>query len=244
MTVLSEQRKYYNSIYKKQKTDRVSKKTDVSMRGFVSKYIKSKYKEILEIGCGDGLLTKYLLKSGREITTIDISKIAIESVKEQYKSQIILGKIVPIEGDAITYLSKSKKKYDAIVGSGIIHHIDKKYWMKLFRSAYKCIKPGGILVIGPEPNANGLYYYLWRFAPLVYRIIGVDYTPEVERGTFDMKTRYLSKCAKLAGFSKVNIDPYQHFPDFNINFLITLNRLFNNIASGKNSMYFTIRAEK
>lgn len=83
-----------------------------------------KAKNILDIGCGEGLLAKLLLKKGvaQKVLGIDTSAKAIELGKELYSNSI---KIKKMELKHQSFMSMNKRrKFDYIVCSEVIEHVD------------------------------------------------------------------------------------------------------------------------
>lgn len=211
---------------------------------FIEDILKAGSENILEIGCGNGLLTYFLLKKGVKITAIDISRKAIENMRKQFRSEITQGRLRLECGDLIEFLENSNETFDAIIGSGIIHHIEKSDWNRLFALSHKRLKPKGIFTCGPEPNAGGLYSICWRFAKYFYKIFGMDYDWEVEKGTLNMVPGTLKSFLKRAGFHNPEIAPFQAIPHFRIKILEYIDKKLIKYAKGRISFYITIRGKK
>ena len=85
---------------------------------------------ILDVGCGGGLLCEPLSRLGGNVTGIDVSENAIITAK-QHASKM---------GLKINYICTSleefnmKKDFDLIIASEVIEHVlDRKYFLKLIR---------------------------------------------------------------------------------------------------------------
>ena len=85
---------------------------------------------ILDVGCGGGLLCEPLARLGGNVTGIDVSENAIITAK-QHASKM---------GLKINYICTSleelnmKKDFDLIIASEVIEHVlDRKYFLKLIR---------------------------------------------------------------------------------------------------------------
>ncbi len=76
-----------------------------------------KYKEVLEIGCSEGVFTKYLSRVAENITAVDISKEAITRAKGTLTCEHI--KFIPGNFRTINF----KKKFDLIVGNEVLYYI-------------------------------------------------------------------------------------------------------------------------
>ena len=107
----------------------------VIKRNIISKQINSSTKicnnlNILDVGCGGGLLCEPLSRLGGNVTGIDVSENAIKTAK-QHASKM---------GLKINYICTSleelniKKDFDLIIASEVIEHVlDRKYFLKMIR---------------------------------------------------------------------------------------------------------------
>jgi 2-polyprenyl-3-methyl-5-hydroxy-6-metoxy-1,4-benzoquinol methylase len=103
---------------------------------------------VLELGCGSGLMLKYLHQAGfRNVTGIDISEDQVAEAKEKGFNAI--------HADALTYLQEQKEQYEIIVAMDIIEHFTKEELFNLLTLIYQALKPGGLFVI-QTPNGEGL----------------------------------------------------------------------------------------
>jgi ubiquinone/menaquinone biosynthesis C-methylase UbiE len=108
---------------------------------------------VLELGCGLHSKMWDLLERGVQVTAIDISAVAIEAAEEEYRRRGLSGgRFMVMNAEA---LELPDDTFDAITGSGIIHHLD------LARGVSECarvLKPGGRLILiepmGHNPAVN------------------------------------------------------------------------------------------
>jgi ubiquinone biosynthesis O-methyltransferase len=119
----------------------------VIKRNIINKQINSTSQicnnlNILDVGCGGGLLCEPLARLGGNVTGIDVSKNAIITAK-QHASKI---------GLEINYICTSleelnlKNDFDLIIASEVIEHVlDRKYFLKMIRKI--------------SSNKNLLYFY-------------------------------------------------------------------------------------
>ena len=97
--------------------------------------------DILDLGCGGGLVCEPLARLGANITGIDFVKQNIIAAKKHAKKS----------NTNIEYLHqdinnlKFKKKYDAVLILEVLEHIED--WKKIIINVKKLLKPGGKMII-------------------------------------------------------------------------------------------------
>ena len=80
-------------------------------------------KEILELGCGNGIISVYMAKNGARVTAVDISKKSIQNTIDLANNNQVGHLINAYKIDALE-LEKLDKKFDLVVGRFILHHIE------------------------------------------------------------------------------------------------------------------------
>ncbi|MFA5088865.1 MAG: class I SAM-dependent methyltransferase [Candidatus Omnitrophota bacterium] len=101
---------------------------------------------VLELGCGTGIFTKFLLeeKEGIQVRGCDISSKAIALAFRRCREY----KNIQFEVADVTRLPDAKESYDAVIGNSILHHLPLK---KVLEECLRVLKKGG-LVMFFEPN--------------------------------------------------------------------------------------------
>jgi len=99
----------------------------------------------LELGSGDGSMTKYLRKSFKRLTVVDGAQELIDHISEGEDIE----KVCCLFEDF-----KPKHSYDAIIMEHILEHIDNP--VELLQRSKEWLAPNGIVVIG-VPNALSLH---------------------------------------------------------------------------------------
>lgn len=113
---------------------------------------------ILELGCGEGVISQYLTKeSSRSIIGIDLD--ATRLPQQPPKN------LKFIHGDIIKY---SLPKADAIVISDVLHHIDFEEQEKLLEKVYKLLNRKGVLIIKEINTEDKIRSKLSRFWDFVF----------------------------------------------------------------------------
>lgn len=109
-------------------------------------------KEILEIGCGLGLLLFRLLPTCKTYTATDISYSAIRYINEiiQKLDPTLAKKLIQATTKpANRYESSEIKKYDLIIINSVVQYFeDVDYLIEVLNAAVSCVKPGGTIFIG------------------------------------------------------------------------------------------------
>ena len=115
---------------------------------------------ILDIGCGGGLLSEPMSRLGANVTAIDASKKIIEVAKFHAKKNNL----------KISYLCSSperlniKKKFDVILNMEIIEHVnDKKFFIK---KSSNLLKKNGLMFVATLNKT---------FKSYLFAIIGAEY---------------------------------------------------------------------
>jgi len=136
---------FYNSISKKY-TESIKRCVPQysEMLHSLFTYLKPDFnpKEILELGCGTGNLTQLILLKypNAKITAVDISEEIINECKSRIHSQ----NIEYLRSD-FKDLHLPKNKFDLVVSSISIHHIDNKAKEELFLKLFIAQTANGIL---------------------------------------------------------------------------------------------------
>jgi len=103
---------------------------------------------VLDIGCGQGFMLRYLQSAGfTNLTGVDISGEQIAIANEKGFNAI--------QADAFQFLREGENQYDVILAIDIIEHFKKEELFELLQLIHLALKPGGILIL-QTPNGEGL----------------------------------------------------------------------------------------
>lgn len=111
-------------------------------------------KRILDIGCGEGDLTRSLAREGAEVTGIDPHEGRIERARAKAAGE---GATVAFEvgiGDDLPFADGS---FDVVVLSNSLHHVPVDRMDATVAEAARLVAPGGILYV-MEPVPRGPYF--------------------------------------------------------------------------------------
>jgi 2-polyprenyl-3-methyl-5-hydroxy-6-metoxy-1,4-benzoquinol methylase len=95
---------------------------------------------LLDLGCGNGSLTDVLRRRGNDVVGVDASATGIANARSGYpECTFIHASIYDLPLDELG------AAFDAVVAVEVIEHLP--YPRELLRSARKCLKPGGRLIV-------------------------------------------------------------------------------------------------
>ncbi|MBI5827226.1 MAG: class I SAM-dependent methyltransferase [Deltaproteobacteria bacterium] len=138
------------------------------LKSFYRNFLAGRKNNILDLGCGDGVLTRELLGIDGSIsaTLVDASDDMLRRAKERLKAYeevrlIKTGFQELLEKDALP------ESFDFIVSSLAIHHLDKGEKNSLFEYIYSHLNPGGYflnidVVLSPSEGLEEWYLLLWK----------------------------------------------------------------------------------
>lgn len=96
-----------------------------------------KNKKILEIGCGDGALLKFLPITAEQYVGVDFSDSLLKKFKKTYTDY----KVQNIGGTE--YLDSTKEKYDVIFSFGVLQYFNEQQLKELSELQKKHLNKGG-----------------------------------------------------------------------------------------------------
>ncbi len=164
---------------------------------------------ILEIGASGGRFTTPLLDKGAHVTAIDVSPKSLEYMAGQLQSHPRWENLELLEEDATAPAKLGERRFDAVVGAHILHHVgDPALALRVLRGY---LKPGG-RVIFLEPNPwNFLWYLQITFHP------GKSWA--VERGIFQVWPGGILKNFRDGGYAEPENHCFGFFPPLFLNWI-------------------------
>lgn len=105
--------------------------------------------EVLDIGCGGGIFTRFFLDLGAKVTALDISPVVLEANKIENPEATF------VCGDATTF--RLKNKFNFIFAKDIIEHIEEDNLFLKNIAAHLCLN--GYLLINTQ-NSHSFNYLL------------------------------------------------------------------------------------
>lgn len=149
--------------------------------------------KVLEIGCGTGYFSKELVRTGADITAIDISPDLLLVAAQKVTANNIIFQV-----ENAYAMNLANDSFDFIVGSSVLHHLDVE---QALQECWRALKPGGILRF-TEPNMLNPQIALQRNISFIRRRMGDS--PD-ETAFFRWSLR--KQLAKV-GFVDISIRPF------------------------------------
>lgn len=115
---------------------------------FIKQIIDLHNKDIIDIGCGGGILSETLAEEGANVLGIDAANLAIEAAREHAKDAFdgkLQYKKILIEDICHEY----SEKFDVLTCMELLEHVPDP--SKLIHDCAKLVKPGGILFFHHQP---------------------------------------------------------------------------------------------
>lgn len=121
---------------------------------FCLKYIKNK--KVLDIGCGLGFGSNYLVKNGaRSVVGIDDESRAVNYAKKHFKNR----QLRFLQSDALN-IDKLNINFDLIIAFELIEHLPQGKYQLFIKQIKKCLTKKGICIVSTpnklltSPNTN------------------------------------------------------------------------------------------
>jgi len=121
-------------------------------------------KHVLEYGCGEGWITRDLVRKGAMVSAFDISAEAVRRTREILVSDGVADRcsIVQMGAERLDYPDDA---FDMAVGFAILHHLDLNL---VIPELYRVLKPGGVAYFA-EPLGSNPLVNLYRWLTPQYR---------------------------------------------------------------------------
>ncbi len=110
--------------------------------------------ELLEFGCGTGLVSMELHRQVATITLLDTSPGMLEVLQEKIAHQDIVN-MLPCLGD-LSAIDSAKERFDLVYSNMTLHHVTNVE--QTLVTLATLLKPGGILCIGDLETEDGSFH--------------------------------------------------------------------------------------
>ena len=129
-------------IWSKQYDTNTNKTRDLEAKALKDNLSEINFNSCLEIGCGTGKNTEWLITKAKQITAIDFSEKMLAKAKEKINSS----KVTFLQADITKPWTFIKEKFDLVTFSLVLEHIENLDF--IFSEVSKIISPGGIVYLG------------------------------------------------------------------------------------------------
>lgn len=166
----------------------------------VMEHIESdKYENILDFGCGSGVMLPFLSNISKQVIAMDVDLLPIQSVQKYIP---IANNVEVKDVSKINISDLSKNSFDLIIALDVLEHVQDL--PKTLEDLFSLLKPNGQLIVsGPTEN---ILYQIGR------KIAGPEYSGAYhERGIAEIKNEIL-KIATIQHIATL----YQPIPLFEI----------------------------
>lgn len=118
-------------------------------------------KRVLEYGCGEGWITRDLMRKGAMVSAFDTSAEAVRRTREILVSDGVADRcsVVQMGAERLDYPDDA---FDMAVGFAIIHHLDLNLTIP---ELYRVLKPGGVAYFAEPLGSNPLINLYRRLTP-------------------------------------------------------------------------------
>ena len=181
-------------------------------------------KDVLDIGCGGGLISELLAKKNANVTGIDENIYNIKQARDHVKMSSI--KIDYKNQSLDTFYKKNKKKYDLILCLEVLEHVNDV--KKTLDKISELMKPGGTLILSTINRNLKSLIFAKIFGEYVLNWIPVG-THQFEKF---LKPEEIVEFLKLKKIEIKNIKGMEFNPISN-NWLLTDNTNINYFIVGK-----------
>ena len=134
-------REAYN-IWATQYDTNKNKTRDLEAKALRHELAQISFNRCLEIGCGTGKNTDWLIQKAGQVTAVDLSEEMLARAKEKVNS----GKVTFMQADITKDWQFGEEQYDLVSFSLVLEHIANLDF--IFAQVAKVLKPGGHVYIG------------------------------------------------------------------------------------------------
>lgn len=121
--------------------------------------LPAKTQRILDVGCGDGIISAWLAQRGHDVTAVDISDFAVEAARKTLEANGLPGRVVASD----VYHALDQERFDIIISNPPFHQERNIHYGaagRLISEAPQYLTRGGQLML----VANGFLPYPDRLA--------------------------------------------------------------------------------
>lgn len=134
-------RLYFNLTYLRKDPYQLSRTEEISKFEKAFQLLQgAQFKEALEIGCGEGKTTAYLVPMAEKITAIDISDIAIRRAKSRNYPNVLFKQ-------ADFFTEQLSEAFDLILCSEVLYYFEPAQLLRVVERIAELLEPEGTLLL-------------------------------------------------------------------------------------------------
>ncbi|KAF5299520.1 hypothetical protein FQR65_LT01103 [Abscondita terminalis] len=127
--------------------------------------------KILEVGCGGGILSEELARTGCELTGIDPNTSVLQVAKDHAAADSTLSTITYVPESVEEHCKMHADEYDIVIANFVLEHVDEQQYF--VKCCAKCVKPGGSLFISMVSKTYLAWFLLIFLLEYTLRILPV-----------------------------------------------------------------------
>ena len=128
------------------------------LTNFIDKIAKDEL--VLDLGCGTGRTTLYMLKKGLRVVGLELSYKSLERIRGEFPAQLVQATNIELPFGTGTV--------DVVISDGVIPYTDNPY--KALSETLRSLKSGGRAFVAVYKR-NHFYYYAYTYVGGVMRLI-------------------------------------------------------------------------
>lgn len=130
-------------------SDVLNYKTPEKLHHFLQESASGRtYENILDLGCGTGLMAECLQSKGAQCTGVDISSKMLEEARKKNLYETLFA------GDILQYLDETDQQYDLVVAADVLVYFGDL--SPIFQKISRVLKPKGFFLFSVEKQDTGL----------------------------------------------------------------------------------------
>lgn len=153
--------------------------------------------KILDLCCGAGQTTKFLVQKSNYVTGLDVSPVALNRAKNNVPEATY------VEGLAQN-IPLPDSQFDLVHTSSALHEMTTPELEQIFQEVYRVLKPGGVFtLVDFHQTKNPLFIFplvifLWLFeTETAWQLLKTDLTEKLNESGFDVFTHSLYASGSL-----------------------------------------------
>lgn len=124
--------------------------------------------DLLDVGCGGGLMSECLARLGANVTAIDANEYNIQFAKDHQSKLNITNRLNYVHSDLDTFATNDGRQFDAIVASEILEHVNSVD--KFVRNCSKLLRDDGLLFVTTINQTAQSYLFAILLAENVFNL--------------------------------------------------------------------------